>query len=246
MNPGRAAQIAAKALIAAGPDEPLEPYLIPFLTRADGALALASSLQKSELSLRLRDRIRGALGAAGLHSTHLEKALNLPYVESPSAVGLPVYSQQWIDSLAAEVRKDGDSSRGSKVYHRDSLACTKCHVISGEGMEFGPELTAVGAGLPLEIIIESVVWPQRQIKEGYLSTSITTRNGLMVSGHLKHEDSQRIIIEDAVTRRRRTLTPSQVEHRQDAGTIMPPGLTAQLSREELRDLVRFLSERKGK
>tara|TARA_B100000674_G_scaffold111685_1_gene82970 strand:- start:581 stop:922 length:342 start_codon:yes stop_codon:yes gene_type:complete len=113
-------------------------------------------------------------------------------------------------------------------------------------MKFGPELTAVGAGLPVEIIIESVVWPQRQIKEGYLSTSITTRDGLVVSGHLKHEDSQRIIIEDAVTRRRRTLAPSQVQHRQDASTIMPAGLTAQLSREELRDLVRFLSERKGK
>ena len=149
-------------------------------------------------------------------------------------------------ALAAEARKDGDSERGSKVYHRDSLACTKCHVISGQGMDFGPELTAVGAGLPLEIIIESVVWPRRQIKEGYLSTSITTRDGLVVSGHLKHEDSQRIIIEDAITRRSRMLAPSQVQHRQDAGTIMPPGLTAQLSREELRDLVRFLSERKGK
>jgi len=246
LNPGMAAQIAAKALTAAGLDDPLEPYLIPFLTRADGAPALTSSLQKIELSLGLRNRIRGALGAAGLHSTHLEKALDPPNTESSSTVGLPVYSQQWIDSLAAEVRKDGDSRSGSKVYHRDSLACTKCHVISGRGMKFGPELTAVGAGLPVEIIIESVVWPQRQIKEGYLSTSITTRDGLVVSGHLKHEDSQRIIIEDAVTRRRRTLAPSQVQHRQDASTIMPAGLTAQLSREELRDLVRFLSERKGK
>ncbi|MAT31164.1 MAG: hypothetical protein CMP29_05190 [Roseibacillus sp.] len=246
MNVGRAAQIAAEALIAAGPSDPLEPYLIPFLTRSDGALALSSSLQKTELSLGLRARIRGALGAAGLHSAHLEKALEPPSEESSPTIGLPVYSQQWIDSLAAEARKDGDSERGSKVYHRDSLACTKCHVISGQGMDFGPELTAVGAGLPLEIIIESVVWPRRQIKEGYLSTSITTRDGLVVSGHLKHEDSQRIIIEDAITRRSRMLAPSQVQHRQDAGTIMPPGLTAQLSREELRDLVRFLSERKGK
>ena len=246
INPGRAAQIAVTALTAAGPNDSLEPYLIPFLTRVDGDLALASILQKTELSSSLRARIRGALGAAGLHSTDLGKALNTSYSETSPTIGLPAFSQEWIDSLAAEVRKDGDSERGSKVYHRDSLACTKCHVISGQGQEFGPELTAVGAGLPLEIIIESVVWPRRQIKEGYLSTAITTRDGLVVSGHLKHEDSQRIVIEDAVTRQHRTLAPNQVQHRQDAGTIMPPGLTAQLSREELRDLMRFLSEKKGK
>ncbi len=238
--------MAVTALAAAGPNDSLEPYLIPFLTRVDGDIALASILHKTELSSSLRARIRGALGAAGLHSTHLGKALNTSYSKTSPTIGLPAFSQEWIDSLAAEVRKDGNSERGSKVYHRDSLACTKCHVISGQGQEFGPELTAVGAGLPLEIIIESVVWPRRQIKEGYLSTAITTRDGLVVSGHLKHEDSQRIVIEDAVTRQRRTLAPNQVQHRQDAGTIMPPGLTAQLSREELRDLMRFLSEKKGK
>ncbi len=246
INPTRAAQMAVTALAAAGPNDSLEPYLIPFLTRVDGDIALASILHKTELSSSLRARIRGALGAAGLHSTHLGKALNTSYSKTSPTIGLPAFSQEWIDSLAAEVRKDGNSERGSKVYHRDSLACTKCHVISGQGQEFGPELTAVGAGLPLEIIIESVVWPRRQIKEGYLSTAITTRDGLVVSGHLKHEDSQRIVIEDAVTRQRRTLAPNQVQHRQDAGTIMPPGLTAQLSREELRDLMRFLSEKKGK
>jgi len=91
-----------------------------------------------------------------------------------------------------------------------------------------------------------VVWPRRQIKEGYLSTTITTRDDQVVSGHLKHEDKQRIVIEDAATRTRKTLAPGNVAQRQDAGTVMPPGLTSQLNRKELRDLIRFLSEQKGK
>ena len=90
-----------------------------------------------------------------------------------------------------------------------------------------------------------MVWPRRQVKEGYLSTTITTKEGQVVSGYLRHEDEQRIVIHDAVTQSSKTISPREVASRQDAGTIMPPGLTSQLDRGELRDLVRFLAERKG-
>jgi hypothetical protein len=53
------------------------------------------------------------------------------------------------------------------------------------------------------------------------------------------------VIEDAVTRTRKTIAPKDIATRTDAGSVMPPGLTAQLTREELRDLIRFLSEQKG-
>ena len=247
INPARAAQIAIQLLTEAMPGDSLEPYLTPFLTRKQGAAALASGLQSAKLASDLRDRIRGALGATGTHSPALTKALKgAPEQKEQSLVGFPPYSQEWIDALASEVRKTGNATHGSKIYHRNSLACTTCHVIDGTGRDFGPELTAVGAGLPVEIIIESVIWPRRQIKEGYLSTTITTREGQIISGHLKHEDGQRIVIKDAVTRTTKTLAPDQVDQRQDAGTIMPPGLTSQLTRGELRDLIRFLSELRGK
>lgn len=246
IDPVRAAGIAARSLTAAGPDTPLEPYLVPFLTRKEGDVALAASLRQTDLTPALRARLQGTLGATGIHSPVLAGILASTPRDRSKTIGMPAYSQQWINTLAAEVRTAGNAKHGSEIYHRDSLACTTCHVITGHGRDFGPELTAVGAGLPVEIIIESVVWPRRQIKEGYLSTTITTRDGQVISGHLKHEDKQRIVIEDAVTRTRKTLAPGHVDQRQDAGTVMPPGLTSQLNREELRDLIRFLSERRGK
>ena len=246
IEPVRAARIAAGALAAAGQDDPLEPYLVPFLTRRGGDVALAATLKETGLNPELRARIQGVLGATGVHSPALAGVLEAADPDKRKTIGMPAYSEQWINTLAAEVKAGGDAKHGSEVYHRDSLACTRCHLIDGSGLDFGPELTAVGAGLPVEIIIESVVWPRRQIKEGYLSTTITTRDNQVVSGHLKHEDKQRIVIEDAATRTRKTLAPGNVAQRQDAGTVMPPGLTAQLNRKELRDLIRFLSERKGK
>ena len=60
-----------------------------------------------------------------------------------------------------------------------------------------------------------------------------------------HEDKQRIVIEDAATKQQQTIASGEVAQRREAGTIMPPGLTSRLTREELRDLIRFLAERKG-
>ena len=103
----------------------------------------------------------------------------------------------------------------------------------------------MGAGLPIELLIEAVVWPKRQVKEGFLSTTITTREGAIISGFLQTEDKQRIVIRDIASKENKTIAPDAVASRQEAGTIMPPGLTATLTREELRDLIRFLAEQKG-
>ena len=62
---------------------------------------------------------------------------------------------------------------------------------------------------------------------------------------MESEDKKAIRIRDVASGRTVALPPPLVATRQDAGTIMPPGLTATLTRDELRDLVRFLTERKG-
>ena len=238
-----AARIAASQLSTAGPDDDLGPLIIPFLTRKGADTTLAATLERSTLMPETSARIRGVLGAAGVHSLALNKVLAAD--AGGKSVGMPLFDQAWIDKLANEVKSSGSARRGSEIYHRDALACTMCHVIDSSGRDFGPELTAVGAGLPVEILIESVVWPERQIKEGFLSTTVTTTDGRVISGHLKHEDKQRIVIEDAATKQQQTIASGEVAQRREAGTIMPPGLTSRLTREELRDLIRFLAERKG-
>ena len=241
--PGAAA-IAASKLSASRLDDVIEPFVVPFLTRKGADATLAAALEQETLTRETRARIRGILGAAGVDSPSLNKALAA--TADGKTIGIPPFDQAWIDKLASEVRSSGNAQQGSEIYHRDALACTMCHVIDASGRDFGPELTAVGAGVPVEILIESVVWPKRQIKEGFLSTTITTKDGRLVSGHLKHEDKQRIVIEDAATKQRQAIAPGDVAQRQEAGTIMPPGLTARLTREELRDLIRFLSEQTGR
>ena len=97
-----------------------------------------------------------------------------------------------------------------------------------------------------ELFKAAVLWPKRQVKEGYLSTTLFNKNGNMVSGYVHTEDEHRVVIRDAVTGELQTVPANLVQMREDAGTLMPPGLTAGLNYSELRDLIRYLSELKGR
>jgi putative heme-binding domain-containing protein len=99
--------------------------------------------------------------------------------------------------------------------------------------------------VPVELLVEAILWPQRQIKEGFVSTSITTKSGRAISGYLENNDKQNIVIRDAATGVTHTIPAQQILTREDAGSLMPPGLTSGLTRSELRDLIRYLSELKG-
>jgi putative heme-binding domain-containing protein len=159
---------------------------------------------------------------------------------------LPGYDESYVRDLALEVKSEGNAKAGDEVYHAAALSCVACHRVGDAGGILGPDLTAVGAGLPVELIIEAILWPDRQLKEGYIATAVTTKEGGVLTGYLEFEDKEKLAIRDVVTGKTETVQVGAIARRTKAGTIMPPGLTAGLSREELRDLVRYLSEMKGK
>ena len=240
------AKAAAKAnvlLRSAKTYAEVRDIVTPFLRHLDGTGALAKALQVETVSPDLATKIGSVLGAAGRFDAALDRALHP--VADKYAVGLPEYSESYVRTLSAEVKAQGDPEMGAAVYATPALSCAACHKLGEEGGILGPELTAVGAGVPVELLIEAVLWPQRQLKEGYIMTSITTKDGKVISGYIDREDKSRVIIRDTATGKAEMIPVRKVEARQDAGTLMPPGLTASLSRAELRDLIRFLSEQKG-
>ena len=109
----------------------------------------------------------------------------------------------------------------------------------------GPNLTAVAAGLPVDLLAESVLWPARQIKEGYEAATVVSRDGRVFNGFLQGEDKKALHIRDLTTGTVATVPRGNVAQYRKGGTMMPPGLTASLTRAELRDLIKYLSTLKG-
>jgi putative heme-binding domain-containing protein len=99
----------------------------------------------------------------------------------------------------------------------------------------------VAAGLPVDLLVESVLWPARQIKEGYAATTVITKDGRVLNGFAHSEDKTVLRVRDLATGKIAPVQTANIKQRTSNGTVMPPGLTASLTRAELRDLIKYLS-----
>jgi len=237
----RAAQLAAGLVGKVKPGE-LGPLMAALLQRKAGADALADKLGQMKISTDTAKLMLRWLNAAGRVEPKLSAVLN-------KAIGvqatLPAYSVKFVNALAKEAHERGDASNGKKVFQLPLISCTACHAVDGvKGTATtvkGPNLTAVAAGLPVDLLVESVLWPARQIKEGYEANTVVTKDGRVLSGFAHSENKTVLRIRDLATGKIAPVQISNIQQRTKGGTVMPPGLTVSLTRAELRDLIKYLS-----
>ncbi len=147
-----------------------------------------------------------------------------------------------IKSLAAEAKNTGDAARGELVFRRQDLTCLTCHAIGGAGGMIGPDLSSLGTSSPAETIIKSIIYPTESIKEGYELQRVARKDGSELMGYLVSDRPGEIIMRD-VTGLEVAIPKDQVKVREKVpGSLMPPGLTSPLDKQEFLDLVSFLSK----
>jgi len=139
------------------------------------------------------------------------------------------------------VAKHGDPARGEAIYRRRDQLCQKCHAIAGAGGQVGPDLTSIGASAQVDYLIESILLPNKAIKENYHSLNVATKDGRLLAGIPVRQTEKELVLRDAEDREVEILL-RDVEAKEQGGSLMPEGLADLLTRAELVDLVRFLSE----
>jgi putative heme-binding domain-containing protein len=167
-------------------------------------------------------------------------------VQQVGAPVVPIYgrlraSPFVLGDIAGQVREKGNVENGKKVYHRAELACIVCHRIGDEGGKVGPALDAVGSAQPLEFIIGTVIEPQREVKEGFETVRITTKKGTEVIGVIVAGNDSELTLRDAGGMEH-TVAQADIAKREFIGSLMPAGLTDNLSAEDLRDLFAYLAQ----
>jgi putative heme-binding domain-containing protein len=239
LNDGTNAAKAALALMPVAKDEAeMRGLLAPFLVKAARTKLLVNALGDKPCNKESADLATRALITMGRNEPELSAVLNR--ILGRTAVVMP-YDAQWVSSLGNEARVAGNPKKGDEIWHRPALNCIACHQIKGQGGIIGPQLDAVGRGMPIELIVEAVMWPQRQIKEGYVATTVIMKDGRTVIGYKNKESETELEIRDMASGTLTTLQKSQMQSHTEAGSLMPDGLTASLSREELRDLIAYLA-----
>jgi len=139
------------------------------------------------------------------------------------------------------VKNKGDAKRGLVVYKdRQKSQCFQCHQLEGAGGQVGPDLTKVYETHSVAKMIESIVEPSKEIKEGYATWSIVTVDGQVYTGLKISDDGTEFVLRDANGNDLRIPTGEIEELRVLKTSLMPEGVVAQLSFQELLDLLAFL------
>jgi putative heme-binding domain-containing protein len=159
----------------------------------------------------------------------------------PASAGKALeYRPELISQLLAEAKRRGEPRRGAGVFMAPQFACVSCHKVGKLGGTVGPDLTAVGKCLPPDQIIEAVLWPKRQVKEGFVALSVITDDGKTHQGYKDKEDDKELVLRDPATGAVTKLRKADIDVRRETGSLMPEGLAEAMTHEERRDLIRFL------
>ena len=217
-----------------------DPFLLPALvsvfdgsTSAKAGEALIAALSPSPERLEM------------LSLPDLERIVKSwdPATQQRSSALLKQITQQQAMRLSAleELEKSlgtGDVSTGRNLFYSKAL-CSTCHAVSGNGANFGPDLTNIGEIRSQHDILEAIVYPSASFAREYETSRVVTQNATY-TGIVKEQLSESIVLESGPGNTVRipvsdinSIDPQQL-------SLMPPGLHQQLSSQDLSDLLAYL------
>ena len=149
--------------------------------------------------------------------------------------------------LAADVEKLGHGRSvdgGRKAFQ--AAACVSCHKLDGLGVEVGPDLAKLDPKVTTADILKSILEPSEKIDDKYRSHVFATGSGKIVTGMVLEETPTKVkVMENPLARSEPViLEKSDISERKPSPTsIMPKGLLDKLTRDEVLDLLAFLTAR---
>lgn len=232
------ANVGARMLREVTDETSVSQILQPFLNRNNGLKSLAKHLAQSPLKPDTAKLALRILAASGRDATEFRHAL---FASLGTETITPNYTPDLVAELSQKIRTHGNTANGSNVFKSPIANCVACHKVNGEGGFQGPDLSAVGTGMTTELIIEAILWPKRQVKEGYLATTITTKDDEYHQGYKTKDSSTELTLRSAANGQEIRIAKKDIADIREAGTLMPEGLTAGMTQQELIDLVAYLS-----
>ncbi len=152
----------------------------------------------------------------------------------------PEAKQKAIDDnkqfLTPSVLAAADKSAGRELFKKN---CQNCHLLYGEGGKVGPDLTGSNRG-NLDYLLSNIIDPSAVVDKDFRMTILLTDDDRIVSGLVTSENEKVLSIQTATE----SLTldkASIVDRKITEKSPMPDGVLENLSRDQVRDLIGYLS-----
>src|SRR5262249_22301777 len=138
-----------------------------------------------------------------------------------------------VKAMVADAAK-ADPARGELIYRRKELQCLACHAYGGAGGQVGPDMTSIGASAQTDYLVESLLIPNKAVKEGFNAIRVVTSEDRVHLG-IKVREGNGLLVIRTPEDKEVTIPVKDIAERGDAKSIMPEGLTDTLTKQEFSD-----------
>ncbi len=160
------------------------------------------------------------------------------------------YDPELVRQLLVSAKQRGSADRGAAVFGSDQTACISCHQVSDStgktlGGQVGPDLRQVLSSRGDEHIVESLLWPAREIDAKYRLWQALTVDGAVHSGFKLESPAGKVILQEITKGKNIELDEADIEELSQGSTPMPSALMSQMTGQQQLDLIAFLLEVKS-
>jgi putative heme-binding domain-containing protein len=135
-----------------------------------------------------------------------------------------------------------DAAQGAKVFEKH---CAVCHQLGGKGAKVGPQLDGVGIR-GLDRLLEDVLDPNRNVDQAFRLTTLSLKNGQVVSGLMLKEEGEVYVLADSQGKEVRVPKKSVEERTISPLSPMPANFADQVPEAEFNHLMAFLLSQRAK
>ncbi|WP_298867782.1 PVC-type heme-binding CxxCH protein [uncultured Gimesia sp.] len=221
------------------------PLALPVLLRA------YSKGTDEAVGLALIKGLNSSSAATDLSADELASLLK-KYPESVQKAASPLLKKLGVDLAQQKAHleslkpllTEGRLEEGKKIFFGKKAACSGCHAVEDLGGKVGPDLTKIGAIRTGTDLLEAIALPSASFARGYRSYLVVNDAGRIYTGVISRESTDTVYLRTADLSEVR-IARDEIEVMKESPTsIMPKGLEQRLSRQEIRDLLAYLQNRK--
>jgi putative heme-binding domain-containing protein len=144
--------------------------------------------------------------------------------------------QELINSFLPALKLSGNASPGQSIYLN---RCASCHRLGDQGHAAGPDLATVKAGGKEKALV-NILDPNREVAPNYVNYTVETKDGESLSGIIGNESASSVTLRQG--NGSEAIVPrARIARMESTGrSLMPEGLEAGLSPQEMADLLEFI------
>jgi putative heme-binding domain-containing protein len=205
--------------------------LAPLLATGSGALSVMLDLLDRRLPAAVRSAAiaQGAAIADPLRRDLFERFL--PKAQRREVLGANFKPEQIL-------ARGGDAARGRAVF---ATACVACHRADGAGIDFGPDLSRIGAKYDRAALLEHIVAPNALVDPAWQLVTVALRDGNAKSGFVVTRDGAALALKVAGGAVEKIPAAQVARTTSTRTSLMPEGVLGNLTAAEAADLLAFLA-----